>query len=102
MVEQLTVNQPVTGSSPVRGAKLHHQHFAGGFFGYTLQKEAIIAQISIMKTLTITTLLLAANAHAIAQDDSHSANWYADFDQAAIVAKEQGKDLLIDFTGSDW
>ena len=55
-----------------------------------------------MKTLTITTLLLATNAHAIAQDDSHSANWYADFDQAAIVAKEQGKDLLIDFTGSDW
>ena len=58
-------------------------------------------QIPIMKTLTITTLLLAATP-AMAQDESHSANWYADFDQAAIVAKEQGKDLLIDFTGSDW
>ena len=28
--------------------------------------------------------------------------WYADFDKAAAVAKEQGKDLFVDFTGSDW
>lgn len=29
-------------------------------------------------------------------------NWQADFDAAARIAKEQGKDLLVDFTGSDW
>jgi len=28
--------------------------------------------------------------------------WHADFDEAAKVAKEQGKDLFVDFTGSDW
>ena len=28
--------------------------------------------------------------------------WYEDFDQAAAAAKEQKKDLLVDFTGSDW
>ena len=29
-------------------------------------------------------------------------NWIADFDQAVEVAREQGKDLFVDFTGSDW
>ena len=28
--------------------------------------------------------------------------WYADFDEAAKAAKEQNKDLFVDFTGSDW
>jgi len=28
--------------------------------------------------------------------------WYDDFDAAAAAAKDQGKDLLVDFTGSDW
>ncbi|HKX45793.1 MAG TPA: thioredoxin family protein, partial [Planctomycetota bacterium] len=28
--------------------------------------------------------------------------WIADFDQAVAVAKQQGKDLFVDFTGSDW
>lgn len=28
--------------------------------------------------------------------------WFADFDKAQEVAKKEGKDLLVDFTGSDW
>jgi len=28
--------------------------------------------------------------------------WVADFDEAATVAKKEHKDLLVDFTGSDW
>lgn len=28
--------------------------------------------------------------------------WYDDFDEAAAAAKEQNKDLFVDFTGSDW
>lgn len=28
--------------------------------------------------------------------------WYDDYDAAVVAAKEQGKDLLVDFTGSDW
>ncbi len=45
-------------------------------------------------------LALACAAAAPAQDD-HS-DWFADFDRAVAVAKEQGKDLFVDFTGSDW
>ena len=30
------------------------------------------------------------------------AEWHADYDAAVKLAKEQGKDLLVDFTGSDW
>lgn len=29
-------------------------------------------------------------------------NWIQDFDKAVAMAKEQKKDLLVDFTGSDW
>ncbi len=28
--------------------------------------------------------------------------WHEDFDEAAAAAKAQNKDLLVDFTGSDW
>jgi thioredoxin-related protein len=28
--------------------------------------------------------------------------WVADFDEGVKLAKEQGKDLFVDFTGSDW
>lgn len=55
-------------------------------------------------TLLSATLLLSAVAAipavALAGDDH--GDWYADFDEAAAVAKEQGKDLFVDFTGSDW
>ncbi len=43
-------------------------------------------------------LTLSAFAPALAGD----AKWYADYDEAAKVAKEQDKDMLVDFTGSDW
>ena len=33
---------------------------------------------------------------------SHSTYWYENLEQAANVAKSQGKCILIDFTGSDW
>jgi thioredoxin-related protein len=29
-------------------------------------------------------------------------NWIADFDAAVEVARKEGKDLFVDFTGSDW
>lgn len=32
----------------------------------------------------------------------NSDGWYDDFDLASTAAKAQGKDLLVDFTGSDW
>ncbi|MEO0478197.1 MAG: thioredoxin family protein [Planctomycetota bacterium] len=52
------------------------------------------------KTLS-TALLLTLTAPIVAQDEGH-AGWHDDFDVAMAAAKESGKDLLIDFTGSDW
>ena len=53
----------------------------------------------MIKTLAAFTLgslaVLSTPAHA-------DENWFDDFDVAAAAAKEQGKDLLVDFTGSDW
>ena len=41
---------------------------------------------------------LAALATPAVADET----WFDDYDEAAAFAKEQGKDLLVDFTGSDW
>jgi thioredoxin-related protein len=46
-------------------------------------------------------LALVAASTLAAQEGTH-AKWYADFDEAAAVAEKAGKDLLVDFTGSDW
>ncbi|MEL6713293.1 MAG: thioredoxin family protein, partial [Planctomycetota bacterium] len=54
---------------------------------------------SVRRTLLAGALTLsAAAAPAAASGDG----WYADFDVAAEVAKKENKDLLVDFTGSDW
>lgn len=54
-----------------------------------------------MSTLTN---ILAAGLVALAPSITFAAedNWIADFDEAAAQAKAEGKDLLVDFTGSDW
>ncbi|MCH2113242.1 MAG: thioredoxin family protein [Planctomycetes bacterium] len=49
---------------------------------------------------TLSSLLLALPAQA--QEETTTNNWYDDFDLAVAAAKDQGKDLLVDFTGSDW
>lgn len=46
--------------------------------------------------------LIAFAATTMAQDSEHKGEWHADFDKAVAVAKEAKKDLLVDFTGSDW
>ncbi|MGB0685031.1 MAG: hypothetical protein ACYTF3_08180 [Planctomycetota bacterium] len=53
-----------------------------------------------MKTILTIGLLLAGFTSATAQEKD--SRWFTDFDKAAKVAAEQGKDLLVDFTGSDW
>jgi hypothetical protein len=52
-----------------------------------------------VRHLIAATALAAAPAVAIAGDADH---WIADFDKAAQTAKDAKKDLLVDFTGSDW
>ena len=50
------------------------------------------------RALTLSALaLLATNNLATAHD-----GWVADFDEAVKIAKAEGKDLFVDFTGSDW
>jgi len=54
-----------------------------------------------MKKILTFALLVAGSSAAIAQEE-HGAKWYADFDEAAAVAAETGRDMIVDFTGSDW
>ena len=51
-------------------------------------------------TLTALSLSLLS-ATALAAPTSEGP-WVADFDEGVKLAKEQGKDLFVDFTGSDW
>jgi thioredoxin-related protein len=54
----------------------------------------------MMQLLLCLCLLLAA-APSVTADDEHGA-WIDDFDEAVAIATAEGKDLFIDFTGSDW
>ncbi|HBF23232.1 MAG TPA: hypothetical protein DDW23_05375 [Planctomycetes bacterium] len=54
-----------------------------------------------MKT-AFSLFLMAILASPLAAQEAASAHWYADFDEAASVAAKEGKDLFVDFTGSDW
>ena len=52
-----------------------------------------------MNRLLIAGVLLAG-APLYAQ--GYGPEWNEDFDKAVAAAKEQNKDILVDFTGSDW
>lgn len=73
----------------------------------------------ILKTAAIAAIALTLPASAFAHDEAGAApaapaatppaaaatsepEWFADFDKAVEAAKAQKKDLLVDFTGSDW
>lgn len=68
----------------------------------------------ILRTAAIAAIALTLPASAFALDDAGAApaappaaaaaepEWFADFDKAVEAAKAQKKDLLVDFTGSDW
>ena len=49
--------------------------------------------------VTILGVLLCSSAPALA--GGHD-GWIDDYDKAVEIARSQGKDLLLDFTGSDW
>jgi len=52
-----------------------------------------------MRFLTVILAVATLSLGAFAGDGEQ---WVADFDQALQIAKKEGKDLLVDFTGSDW
>jgi len=51
-----------------------------------------------LHSLRLTTLVLVFTASAFASGDG----WFQEFDAAQAVARRDGRDLLIDFGGSDW
>lgn len=58
-------------------------------------------------TFSLAWLALAAGALAAPaatfETEAHSGPaWFDDYDEALAAAKEQGKDLFVDFAGSDW
>src|SRR5690606_33705180 len=58
-----------------------------------------------MNQLSLAVSFLLAASVAAQQDAAAPKSqdpWYADFDKAVAAAIEQKKDLLVDFTGSDW
>ena len=55
-----------------------------------------------MRTLLRSTALVALAAVAPAAFAGSGDHWYEDFDTAAKVARKESKNLLVDFTGSDW
>ena len=46
--------------------------------------------------------LLALSLAALTQPAIAGEGWVADYDAAVKIALEQNKNLLVDFTGSDW
>ena len=54
---------------------------------------------SLSSTLAIGLLATLATPAAAADEVNV---WIGDFDQAVEIAKRDGKDLFVDFTGSDW
>jgi thioredoxin-related protein len=57
-------------------------------------KDTMLRHLSIAGALALVSALVPAQEAA--------PTWFADFDAAAAAAKEAKKDLLVDFTGSDW
>ncbi|MBN2645934.1 MAG: thioredoxin family protein [Desulfuromonadaceae bacterium] len=51
--------------------------------------------VTLIQALVLVMLMLPFTVWA-------EANWMENYQQALFVAKDQGKPLLLDFTGSDW
>lgn len=62
----------------------------------TLSKLFILGALAAMPSVTF------AQDSRPAGEEAHEVTWIADFDVAQAMAKAQNKDMLVDFTGSDW
>jgi len=67
---------------------------------YTMRLRHIARLWNNMKLLLLLGSLLAGVSNVAAQE--HGTVWFSDFDVAVEAALAQDKDLLVDFTGSDW
>lgn len=54
-----------------------------------------------MKRFCLITFLIVATA-GFAQNETSNLNWLTDLDIAKKVSKEEGKSIMVYFTGSDW
>jgi len=58
--------------------------------------------LSVAALAAFASILAPAVAHATPGKHQIEHRWFADYDAAVVAAKAEGKDLLVDFTGSDW
>lgn len=71
-----------------------------------MKKTLLVAALAPVLYLATSSLSPASpvlgTATATVAPVESEARWFADYDEAVLVAKKEGKDLLVDFTGSDW
>ena len=63
---------------------------------------AITAASALSLPLNAATPATGSTETAVSSSAMSGEGWVADFDVAVKQAREQGKHLLVDFTGSDW
>src|SRR4051812_37003625 len=69
-----------------------------------LEMDKKLAVALLVATIGLTCLapsLRASVPQELETERSHD-NWYAEFPPAQAEARKLGKDMLIDFTGTDW
>jgi protein disulfide-isomerase len=59
-----------------------------------LKGKAIMKKYFVISILMVIVMLYCSKSEAI--------NWETDFEKASSVAKDSGKYMLLDFSGSDW
>ena len=64
-----------------------------------MKKLILIAALAPVVALAALPVLAEALSSPAATSE---ARWFGDFDAAVAVAKAEGKDLFVDFSGSDW
>lgn len=64
---------------------------------FALAPRAEVWQVKVMRNLVLPLVLAACVAPAFAAE-----GWLTDLDEAKKVAAQENKDILIEFTGSDW
>ncbi|MFT7171499.1 MAG: thiol-disulfide isomerase/thioredoxin [Paracoccaceae bacterium] len=68
-----------------------------------MKKSLLVAALAPVLALAVPAFASTTTANASTLlAPAVEGRWFADYDEAVKVAKEEGKDLLVDFTGSDW
>ena len=68
-----------------------------------MKHSILIAALAPVLSFAALSVPALAQTTAVSGSTATSeARWFGDYDEAVAVAKAEGKDLFVDFTGSDW